>query len=120
MAVYAVYGLGVAGLALGGVMGGLALGKKSTIDSNCGPAVNMAPTFCNQTGLDAAKSIKPLGLVSTIGFAAGLAAVAAAVVLLVTEPSAPKPTTGARGRWIAAEVISLGPTGATLGAQGSF
>jgi hypothetical protein len=120
VAVYAIGGLGVAGLALGGVMGGLALGKKSTIESNCGDAVHMAPTFCNQTGVDAGKSIKPLGLASTIGFAAGLAGVTAAVVLLVTEPSAAKPTTGAHGRWISPEVISLAPTGATLGAHGSF
>jgi hypothetical protein len=120
VAVYAVGGLGIAGFVLGGVMGGLALGKKSTIESHCGSAVNMAPTLCDQVGVDAGKSIKPLGLVSTIGFASGLVGVTAVVVLLVTEPSAAKPTTNARGWWISPEVISLDPRGGTLGVYGSF
>ncbi len=121
VAVYAIGGVGVAGLVLGGVMGGLALGKKSTIEANCGEAIGAPSELdCNQTGYDASKSVKALGLVSTIGFAAGLAGVGTAIVLLLTEPKPAKPTTGARGPWISANVLSAGPTGATLGAQGSF
>lgn len=120
-AVYTVGGVGVAGLVLGGVLGGLVLGKKSIIKAHCGSAIE-APSelYCDSTGLTAADSAKTLGLVSTIGFAAGLAGVGTAVVLLLTEPKAAKPATGARGPWIAADVLSAGPTGATLGAHGSF
>lgn len=120
-AAYAIGGVGVAGLVLGGVMGGLTLGKKSTIESHCGKAIGaLSELDCDKIGLDAAGSANTLGLVSTIGFAAGLAGVGAAVVLLLTEPKPAKPTTGARGPWISADVLSAGPTGATLGAHGSF
>lgn len=119
-AAYVIGGVGVAGLALGGVMGVLALGKKSVIKDHCGAAINAAPLDCDQIGLDAATSVKPIGLVSTIGFAAGAAAVGIAVVLLVTEHKPAQATTGKRAPWIAADVLSLGPTGATLGARGSF
>jgi hypothetical protein len=121
VAVYVVGGVGVAGLVLGGVMGGLTLGKKSTIQAHCGGAIG-APTDidCNQTGLDAGNSAKTLALVSTIGVAAGLAGVGTAVVLLLTEHKAVKPAVSARGSWISAEVLSIGPNGAMLGATGSF
>ncbi len=121
VAAYAIGGVGVAGLVLGGVMGGLALGKKSTLQDHCGSAINAPSELgCNQTGLDAAGTAKTLGLVSTIGFAAGLAGIGAAVVLLVTEHTPVKPATGARGPWISADVLSIGPTGTMLGAHGSF
>ena len=121
VAVYATGGVGVAGLVLGSVMGGLVLGKKSIIETHCRPAIKVSdPTRCDPIGLDAAGSAKTLGLVSTIGFAAGLAGVGTALVLLLTEPRPAKPTTGARGPWISADVLSIGPTGATLGAHGSF
>jgi hypothetical protein len=121
VAVYAIGGVGVAGLVLGGVMGGLVLGKKSTIAAHCMSPVNGSDeVLCDQIGVDAGNSAKTLGLVSTIGFAAGLAGVGTAIVLLLTEPKHAKPTTGARGPWISADVLSAGPTGATLGAHGSF
>jgi hypothetical protein len=119
-ATYVIGGIGVAGLALGGVMGVLALGKKSIINDHCGAAIKAAPLDCDPTGLEATKSVKPIGLVSTIGFAAGIAGVGTAVVLLLTEPKLAKPMTGSRGPWVSADVLSVGPTGATLGAHGSF
>lgn len=121
VAAYAIGGVGVAGLVLGGVMGGLALGKKSILQEHCGSATGAPSDLgCEQTGLDAAGSVKTLGLVSTIGFAAGLAGVGTAVILLVTEHKPAKPATGARGPWISANVLSIGPTGTMLGAHGSF
>ena len=121
VAVYAIGGVGVAGLVLGGVMGGLVLGKKPTIAAHCMSPVNGSDqVFCDQIGVDAGNSAKTLGLVSTIGFAAGLAGVGTAVVLLLDEHRPAKPTTGVRGPWISADVLSAGPTGATLGAHGSF
>jgi hypothetical protein len=121
VAVYVVGGVGVAGLALGGVMAGVAAGKKSTIKANCGTAIGApADIDCNQTGLDAGNSAKTFALVSTIGVAAGLAGIATAVVLLVTEHRPAKPTAIAPTPWISPNVLSLGPTGAALGAQGTF
>ncbi|MEP7123809.1 MAG: hypothetical protein ABJE95_22965 [Byssovorax sp.] len=121
VAVYAVGGVGLAALALGGVMGGLALGKKSVIEAHCGSAIKEpSDTSCDQTGFDAASASKPLTLVSTIGFAAGLAGIGTAVVLLLTEHRPAKAVTSARCPWISADVLSFGPTGATLGAHGTF
>jgi hypothetical protein len=121
VAAYVVGGVGVAGLLLGGVMGGLALGKKSTISAHCGSGIKSSDeTACDPTGLAASTSIKPLGLVSTVGFAAGLAGVGTAIVLLMTEHNGPKPVTGARGPWISASVLSAGPSGAMVGAQGTW
>jgi hypothetical protein len=121
VAIYAASGVGIAGLVLGGVMGGLALGKKSIIESHCGSAIHLAePTRCDKDGFDAGQSVKTLGLVSTIGVVAGLAGVGTAVVLLVTEHRPAKPATAAQKPWISPDVLSLGPTGATLGAVGRF
>ena len=124
VAAYVVGGVGVAGLVLGGVMGGLALGKKAIIDDNCGPGADPKnpsdALACQPAGLTAAKDVKPLGLVSTIGFAVGLVGVGTAVVLILTEQKTAKPATGARGPWIAASLISAGPEGALIGAHGGW
>jgi len=87
--------VGVAGLALGGVMGGLALAKKGTVSDHCNGPV------CDHEGKLAADAGKTFALVSTIGFGVGIAGVGAAVVLFVTAPSAPKQgaTVGIRGAW---------------------
>lgn len=76
---YAIGGLGVAGVVVGGVTGALVLGKKSTITDNCdGSACR------NDAGYDAARSAKTLATVSTVGFGVGLAGVAVSAVLLLT------------------------------------
>lgn len=80
--------LSVVGLGVGTVTGILTLGKKSTIDANC------VGTVCNAAGKDAGDASRTLGLVSTIGFIAGGAFAAAAVVLFVTEPKGPRVTVG--------------------------
>jgi hypothetical protein len=100
IAAYAVGGVGVAGLALGTITGVLTLGEKSTIDETC------TGTVCSQEGLDAADSASTLGLLSTIGFGVGIAGVATAIVLVVTEPS---PATAA-----ALPRIGAGPEGASV------
>lgn len=121
VAVYAIGGVGVAGLVLGGVMGGLAAGKKTTIEAHCGATIHQSnPLKCDPTGLAAVNSGQTFALVSTIGVVAGLAAVGTAAVLLVTEHKPAKTATGARRPWIAPDVLSIGPSGATLGARGSF
>lgn len=121
VAAYVVGGVGVAGLVLGGVMGGLALGKKSTITAHCGSGIKSSDELaCDGDGLAAFESVKPLGVVSTIGFAAGLAGVGTAIVMILTEPKKAKPLIGARVPWISASVLSAGPGGALVGAQGAW
>jgi len=110
---YVVGGVGLAGLVLGGVTGGLTIGKKGVIDENCGPAT-VEPRPCNDTGLNSAKDSQTLGLVSTIGFGVGAAGVVTAVVLLLTEPKrAPAASLGFQ-----AGVLSAGREGATFGIRG--
>ncbi len=75
-------GIGVAGLAVGGLFGALALGKKSDIDAHCVGHV------CDAIGKQKADSGQTLAGVSTVGFVIGLAGAATAVVLyLVLPPS---------------------------------
>jgi hypothetical protein len=74
---------GGAGLAFGGITGGLALSKKSGFESNphcndsaCGPS--------QQSDVDSYNSMRTM---STVGFIAGGTLAAAGVVLLLTAPS---------------------------------
>jgi len=112
---YVAGGVGIAGLVLGGVMGGLTLAKKSVINKNCG-FVPGDPMGCNDEGLKALSSAKTTGLVSTVGFAVGGAGVVAATVLLLTEPKrAPVKQAGMQ-----AGVVSMGREGATIGLRGAW
>lgn len=86
IATYALGGVGVVGLILGGVTGGLVFERKGTIEKNC------IDIDCNKEGKDAADSAKTLALVSTVGFAAGAVALAGSAVLFFTEPKAKQPT----------------------------
>lgn len=103
-------GLGVAGLALGGIMGGITLEKKAIIDEGCREKV------CTAEGKAAVDSGQTTGLVSTIGFGVGIAGIAAGAILLLTAPSTPK--TGSAPRGVTAGVFDAGPTGAALGVKG--
>jgi hypothetical protein len=121
VAAYVVGGIGIAGLALGGVMGGLALAKKGTVTDHCGKGIGAkSEVACDPTGLDAVSSGRTLSLVSTIGFAAGGGAVAIAAVLLLTAPSQAKPVEGSRRRWITAGMLQAGPEGAVVGVRGGW
>jgi len=105
-------GIGVAGLALGGVMGGMALSKKSTIDASCVDGI------CNAEGKAAADGARTPGLLSTIGFGVGAAGVAAGLVLFLTEPSSSQ-TGSAKGK-VTASVLGVGSEGAAVGVKGVF
>jgi hypothetical protein len=73
-------GVGAAGLLTGIVAGSMALADKSTIDSDCPGHV------CNSDGRSAVNAGQSAALVSTIGFAVGLAGGAAAGILWLTSP----------------------------------
>lgn len=118
---FVVGGVGLAGLAIGGVLGGLALGQKKVVDQNCGAAVDSTDALaCKQAGLDAVSAGKGLALGSTLGFGVGLAGVITGVVLVLTDRR-PAPRAGsAKGPWISAGVLSLGPSGTMGGVRGAW
>ncbi len=83
-------GVGVAGLAVGGIFGGLAMSDKNMQTSNCsaGSCPNRGQA---QADYDTASQN---ATVSTIGFIAGGALLAAGAVLFFTAHDAEAPTTG--------------------------
>lgn len=112
-AAFAVGGVGVAGLVLGGVFGGLAMSSKSELEKLC--PNNACPA--GNGGQDKLASAKTKGLVSTVGFSVGGAALATGVVLFVlsTRGSAPK-----QDERKATLVPAVGPGFAGLTTVGSF
>ena len=104
-------GVGAAGLAVGGIFGGLALVKKGSLDGECTP-----DKICGlgaQSDLDAAQAF---GTISTVGFVVAGVGAAAAVIFFLwpapkAEPTAP-PKSGVFLRPI------LGP--GSVGLAGSF
>lgn len=105
-------GIGLAGLAVGGVAGGLALQKKSIVDERC------IDKECDSEGKAAADAGKTLAIVSTVGFGVGVAGAATAVVLWLVSPTDSK-AGRASGR-LQAGVLEAGMDGAVLGVKGGF
>jgi len=75
-------GIGGAGLALGAVMGGLAMAKHGDLSDACGDGGQ-----CPADQQDSLDSYRTFGLVSTVGFIAGGVLAASGVVLLLAAPS---------------------------------
>jgi hypothetical protein len=101
---FIVGGVGIAGLAVGGITGLMAMSKNSDAKDKC-------PTegaCANQAGVDANDSAKSLGLVSTIAFGAGAALVIGGAVLVFT---APKSGAGAKE----ARAVRILPTASAKG-----
>jgi hypothetical protein len=116
---FVIGGVGVAGLAAGAVMGGLALAKKSTVQQNCGTSIGQSDeTACNRAGLDAVSAGRGLALGSSIGLGVGLAGVVTGVVLVVLDRAPASPATGTRARWLSAGIVPAGLGGAAAGVQG--
>lgn len=113
VAAYVAGGLGLAGLALGGVTGTLAIGQKGTVDEHCDGAA------CDHEGKEAADKLQGFGLVSTIGFAVGAAGVGAAAVLLLTEPDRPADA-AARARPRLRAGVAPGPGGMAFELRGTW
>ncbi len=89
-------GVGVAGLAVGGITGLMVLGEKSIVDENCD-----ADKRCNQTGLDAVDSGQTLAPISTTGFIIGVLGLGVGGYFLLKPAEKPKhalvPSIGPRG-----------------------
>ena len=90
---YVVTGVGVAGLAVGGVFGYLALSAKSRQTANCSSTSSCSDYSTASTAHDSAKTN---GTISTIAFAAGAAVATVGVVLIATaKPTHEAPATAA-------------------------
>jgi hypothetical protein len=91
---YSVGGVGAVGLVLGSIFGVLAFSKESDARARCPDTV--CPT---QDGVDRHDDARSSALISTIGFAAGAALVAAGGFLILTsKPASPSHGTSSRLR----------------------
>lgn len=116
IATFAAGGLGVVGIAVGGITGGLMLSKQGTIKDNC-RAGSPGVQLCNTEGASAGNDAKTLGAIATAGFAVGLVGLGAAVVLFVTTPKQQK---AAAATAIEVRAAPIGSEGAMVGVRGSF
>ncbi len=117
-------GVGVAGLAVGGVAGALVLGKKSIADDHC-PA-----SRCDATGYDAVEAGRTLAVISTTGFVVGALGVVSGAYLLLSGESPPSaaarrlgPPRAAAPRWAAPRLGVVGgatPLGGSVMVFGKF
>ncbi len=78
----AITGVGAAGLVVGAVFGGLALGAKGSAGDNCSSDL----LHCNAQGIDDLDKARTFATVSTIGFIAGGALLVGGLVLFFAAP----------------------------------
>lgn len=77
---WAALGVGVAGLAVGGITGGLAIDRQADLEDDCGDALDCPPRF-----YDDADNYNALRIASAVGFYAGGAFAATGIVLLAVS-----------------------------------
>lgn len=80
-------GLGLAGIAAGGIFGGIALSDKTTAGSHC-----VGSGVCDQNGFNSLRNARQAAAASDIAFAAGGALLVTGLVLYVTAPRPRSPT----------------------------
>jgi hypothetical protein len=100
-------GVGVAGLGVGAIAGGLALGKKGVTDDEC----NSVTRACSQQGKDAASAGRTFALVSTVGWIAGVLGVGAGAYFILTS--------GPHGEKTAI-ITEIGPHGTSFSLSKAF
>jgi hypothetical protein len=102
-----VAGVGVLGLAAGGVLGGLAIAKNTASKADCAIVhVNL----CNADGVSLRGTAGTLANASTGAFVVGGAALAAGVVVFLTSPAGDAPKAAGLRR------VEVGPTAGADGA----
>ncbi len=106
--IYVAFGVGGAGLLVGGITGALWLGKRSTLEKNCPD-----PNDCSPENADTVNAYHTLGTISGAGFVVGLAGVATGVTLLLLDNKAG--SASARG-FVVRPYVGVG----TIGAVGDF
>lgn len=104
IAPWIVGGVGVAGLAVGGIVGALVLREKAITDEHCDDATRT----CDATGVAAADRGRTLGPISTVSFIVGGLGVGVSAVWLLARPTA---KSGA-----GAAMVSVGPVMTASGA----
>jgi hypothetical protein len=87
---YVLGGVGLGAAVAGVVTGILVLDRKDTVDKNCN-----ADKRCNQAGLDAARSGKTLGVVTTVALATGAVGLGAGTYLVLSAGRGQKTETAA-------------------------
>jgi hypothetical protein len=126
--VYTAGSVGLVNLILGGVLGGLAIAQKSTIDADCKPLADASTMGCHSAGYAAADHLQKYGLWSTIAFGVGIAGAVTTVVLIATEPKTPSAPVRTRGSTrptsrpitAAAGLLDASEKGAMLGIRGAW
>jgi hypothetical protein len=93
-------GVGAAGIIVGGVFGGLAIGKKNDAVPNCTSDLSR----CNATGKASVDDAMTFATISTIGFIAGGVLAAAGVTVFLLAPKSKESVT-----------VSFSPFGASIG-----
>jgi hypothetical protein len=109
---YALGGVGALGVLGGIVTGAIVWAQKTPITQNCKSFDNK--TICNSTGEHAKDTARISGVISTVAFPVGLAALGGGVLLYVTEKPPSKFGSVAPGTQVRA---ALGPTGGSLEVQ---
>jgi hypothetical protein len=103
---WVAFGVGGAGLVVGGLTGILAIGKHSTLASNCKTGT------CDSTQQGTLSSYHTLGAISTVGFVVAGVGGAAGAILLFTQPKGDAVASGLH----VVPVVGFG----SLGATGTF
>jgi hypothetical protein len=107
---WVAFGVGGAGLVLGGITGLLAVGDHSTLKNNC-PGGACPPAQSGNLS-----SYHTMGMLSTVGFTLAGVGVAGGVVLLATQPKDTGSSAPATGGLHIAPFVGLG----SIGAVGRF
>ena len=124
---YVIGGVGVAGLAVGGIFGLMYLSKRDESNGVCTQTNpnNAAGKPCNDGDVAAAENLKSsaetLGLVSTIGFIAGAVGVGAGAYFILTSKSPDRTTASTTLRFAPTGGPTVGGgTSAGMRLEGSF
>lgn len=112
---FVAFGIGGAGLIVGGITGAMALSKRSQLSNACHSSTDCEPTSVEEANTlrSTKSSYDSLGTVSGVGFAVGVVGVGAGVALwLLNRNPAPEPAQGL----VVHPFLGIGSVGAT----GSF